>query len=293
MRWQAFCSNPFPPSSGSLRWEIQKSLVVYGTRWNKISSHCTVPLCINRILRLCACVCSCSLCIAFVTSIIRHIAIRHPSSVINPHASSMNHPPKARKSNHSPWKILLARIGKTILSFFAMVTIARTKTLSPVQGDIAHQRLVAPFPWNEHGAGCGLSLWWSCLRVLRCPSKTFAGYKPCKGATELGYPKSFLNRELRSYPQVSKIFEVILGYHPLDEGLAKGAGDEGWVMSRLKSSGSKDHVCLLGRPFERNPLVRITLVVVVCSKEGVSIYIIYRCVFVYIGFCPWPVKVPK
>ena len=96
MRWQAFCSNPFPPSSGSLRWEIQEFLVVYGTRWNKISSHCTVPLCINRILRLCACVCSCSLCIAFVTSIIRHIVIRHPSSVINPHASSMIQPPKSK-----------------------------------------------------------------------------------------------------------------------------------------------------------------------------------------------------
>ena len=64
-------------------------------------------------------------------------------------------------------------------------------------------------------------------------------------------------------------------------------------MSRLKSSGYKNHVYLLGRPFERNPLVRITLVAVVCSKEGVSIYIIYMCLFVYTGFCPWPVKVPK
>lgn len=51
-------------------------------------------------------------------------------------------------------------------------------------------------------------------------------------------------------------------------------------MSRLTSSGSKDHAYLLGRPFERNTLVRITLVAVVCSKEGVSVYIIY--IFVYL-----------
>lgn len=53
-------------------------------------------------------------------------------------------------------------------------------------------------------------------------------------------------------------------------------------MSRLKSSGSKDHVYLLGRPFERNPLVRMTLVAVVLFKRrGEHIHHLQVCICVH------------